>query len=75
VIPWKGKPMARYEYTFVKIELKPGWSVDQPKEDYHKIVEDHAEQGWRLVQIFAPDTSGTRWASYFEMIFEPSAAS
>jgi hypothetical protein len=74
-IPWEGEPMARYEYKFVKIELKPGWAVDQPKEDYHRIIEDHAEDEWRLVQIFAPDNSGTGWASYFEMIFERPAAS
>jgi hypothetical protein len=50
--------MVRYEYRFVKIERKSGWSVDQPREDYHRFIEDHAEEGWRHVQIFAPDTSG-----------------
>jgi len=40
--------------------------------DYHEIIRDHAKQGWRLVQIFAPTVSimdgGT--SEYFELIFE-----
>jgi hypothetical protein len=59
-----------YDYQFVKVELKPGWSTDEPRENYHRIIKDHAREGWRLVQIFAPGTSGTGWASYFEIIFE-----
>ena len=62
--------MQRYEYKFVKVELKSGWSTDEPKENYRRIIEEQAQEGWRLVQIFAPSTSGTGWASYFELIFE-----
>ena len=62
--------MISYEYKFVKVELKSGWSVDTPKEDYHEIVKDNAKNGWRLVQLFAPSTSGTGWATFIELIFE-----
>jgi len=62
--------MQRYEYKFVKVELKSGWSTDEPREDYRRIIEEHGKEGWRLVQIFAPATSGTGWSSYFEVIFE-----
>ena len=62
--------MSRYEYKFVKVELKSGWHVDKPTADYHAIVEEHAREGWRLVQLFAPGTTGTGWATYFEIIFE-----
>ena len=62
--------MQRYEYKFVKVELKSGWSTDEPREDYRRIINEHSEEGWRLVQIFAPATSGTGWSSYFEVIFE-----
>jgi hypothetical protein len=55
---------------FVRVELKSGWRTDTPKEDYHQIVEDHANDGWRLVQLFAPPMSGTGWASFLELIFE-----
>ena len=62
--------MQRYEYKFVKVELKSGWSTDEPRADYRRVIEDQAQEGWRLVQVFAPATSGTGWASYFELIFE-----
>jgi hypothetical protein len=52
------------------VELKSGVHTDTPKENYQKIVHDHAKEGWRLSQIFAPPTSGTGWASYIELIFE-----
>ena len=42
----------------------------QPKEDYHPIIDLHAREGWRLVQIFAPPISGYGIAQYFELIFE-----
>ena len=66
--------MTRYEYKFVKVELKSGMRTDTPKEDYQKIVHDCAKEGWRLLQIFAPPTSGTGWASHFELIFERAQA-
>ncbi len=39
-------------------------------EDYHEIIEGHAKEGWRLVQIFAPPIKGYGIADYFELIFE-----
>ena len=54
----------------MRVELKSGWRMDTPKEDYHTIVQDHAKEGWRLFQLFAPATSGTGWASFIELIFE-----
>ncbi|KEQ22261.1 DUF4177 domain-containing protein [Paenibacillus tyrfis] len=57
-----------YEYKFVKIDLKLFGNT--PKQEYHEIIENHAKEGWRLVQIFAPGTSTYGAASYFEIIFE-----
>lgn len=57
-----------FEYKFVKVELSTWGS--KPKEDYQEIIHKHALDGWRLVQIFAPATSGYGSASYFEIIFE-----
>lgn len=57
-----------YGYKCVTIELST-WSY-KPKEDYHAIIEDHARDGWRLVQIFAPAISGYRVAKFYELIFE-----
>ena len=67
--------MTRYEYKFVRVDLKPGFRTDSPMEDYRKIVEDHAKEGWRLFQLFAPPMSGTGWASYIELIFERAQSS
>ncbi|WP_240374947.1 DUF4177 domain-containing protein [Bacillus piscicola] len=58
-----------YEYKFEKVDLKGGFRM-KPKEDYHDIIREHAKDGWRLVQIFAPGTSSYGLASYFELIFE-----
>ncbi|ARK32496.1 DUF4177 domain-containing protein [Halalkalibacter krulwichiae] len=57
-----------YEYKFVKIDLTT-WA-SKPKEDYHEVIAEHAREGWRFIQIFAPATSGYGSASYFEIIFE-----
>ena len=62
-----------YEYKFVKVELGGfPFSTRKPKIDHHMIIEEHAKEGWRLVQIFAPAVSvisgGT--PDYFEIIFE-----
>lgn len=63
-----------YEYKFVKIELKQGVMNSKPSEDYKEVIEEHAKEGWRLVQIFAPSTYGFGTATYFEMIFEKSVS-
>ena len=57
-----------YEYKFVKIGLTT-WA-SKPKEDYQYIIQSHAKDGWRLVQIFAPATKGYGSAAYFEIILE-----
>lgn len=59
-----------FEYKFVKIELKGGFRGSKPKEDYHPIVERHAAEGWRLVQIFTPPMGHYGAAIYFELVFE-----
>lgn len=57
-----------YEYKFITIELS-SWTR-KPKEDYHRVIEEYARSGWRLVQIFAPPISGYGAAKAFELIFE-----
>lgn len=59
-----------YEYKFVKIELKFSLMALKPKEDYQTIIAEHAKEGWRFVQIFAPSTAGTGSTAYFERIFK-----
>ena len=54
----------KYKYEFVRLEGKQ-------RQEYQEIVGQRAEDGWRLVQIFAPGAGGL-WASadYIELIFE-----
>lgn len=62
-----------YEYKFVKIDLEGFWiSTKKPKTDHHRLIEEHAKERWRLVQIFAPAVSvmGGGIPEYFEIIFE-----
>lgn len=59
-----------YEYKFIEIKLKSGFITRSPKTDYHEVIKKHAEEGWRLVQIFAPSISGYGSSSYYELIFE-----
>ncbi len=61
-----------YEYTFVKIEFTKLSS--KPKLNYQDVIKEKAKDGWRFVQLVAPEiaTSGIGTASYFELIFERS---
>lgn len=59
-----------FEYKFVKISLERGWWIRRPSQDYRAVVREHASQGWRLVQIFAPAIFGYGKAVFFELIFE-----
>ncbi|MCL6604458.1 MAG: DUF4177 domain-containing protein [Paenibacillus sp.] len=60
-----------YQYTFVKVDLK-GILQSKPEEDYQEIIHEHAREGWKLFQIFAPNTYGFGTAAYLELIFERS---
>ena len=62
---------AMYEYKFVRVELG-GIFTRKPKADHHRLVEEYAKEGWRLVQIFSPavSASGGGIPDYFELIFE-----
>lgn len=58
------------EYKFEKIELSGLKGMkSKPKENYHEIIRNHSEEGWELVQIFAPGTSAYGSSSYLEIIF------
>ncbi|MGE7631807.1 DUF4177 domain-containing protein [Bacillus paramycoides] len=59
-----------FRYKFVKIELTWGFTRSKPTEDYQKIIQEHARDGWRFVQIFAPAIGSSGQPEYFELIFE-----
>ena len=56
-----------YEYKFVRIDVS-FWQ--KPQGDHQKVIEEHAREGWRFVQIFAPGIAASGNVKYFELIFE-----
>ena len=62
------------EYRFVRIgeNRLSGLLGPQTKarKRYEEIVHEHARDGWRLIQIFAPGVAAFGAAKYYEMIFE-----
>ena len=68
--------MQRYEYKFVRMESASNWLMGvigptrEARESYPDVVHQHAAEGWRLVQIFAPGLGVQGMAAYLELIFE-----
>jgi hypothetical protein len=67
-----------YEYKFVRLEQYGGSALfgvsDKARNAYEDIVHEHARDGWRLVQIFAPGVAAFGAAKYYELIFERERA-
>ncbi len=67
-----------YEYKFVRLGQYRGSALfgvrDKERETYKDIVREHARDGWRLVQIFAPGIAAFGAAKYYELIFEREGA-
>jgi hypothetical protein len=75
----KGQPVGmRYEYKFVRLGQYWGSAAfgvrDKERDSYQSIVHEHAQDGWRLVQIFAPGIAAFGAAKYYELIFERESA-
>ena len=68
--------MTTYEYEFVRLGEGRSSAVlgvaDKARkaEAYQSVVHERAEEGWRLVQIFAPGVAAFGVARYYELIFE-----
>ena len=60
--------LKKYEYQFVNMEFS--WWGQKVKQDYHEIVKDHAKQGWRLVQRFAPSPGAGGNVGVIELIYK-----
>ena len=59
----------RFEYKFVEVEIDHGFFSNNLPGDYTKIIDDHAKEGWRFVQIFPIEFSGYHPSS-FQIVFE-----
>jgi hypothetical protein len=63
-----------YEYKFVRLgEVRTSalfGAGDRARKGYQDVVDEHARDGWRLAQIFAPGVAAFGAAKYYELIFE-----
>jgi hypothetical protein len=68
----------RFEYKFVRIGEGRTSAIfgvqGRARTTYEQVVHEHAHEGWRLVQIFAPGVASFGAAKYFELIFEREQA-
>ncbi len=64
----------RVEYKFIR--LGEGWMYvsKEAQSTYQEVIQEHAREGWRLVQIFAPPIggAGSGTAKFYELILERS---
>jgi hypothetical protein len=67
-----------FEYRFVRLGENRASALFGPqtkaRHDYQEVVHEHARDGWRLVQIFAPGVAAFGAAKYYELIFERELA-
>ena len=67
-----------YEYKFVRLGEYRGSALsgvsDKARNAYEAVVHEHARDGWRLMQIFAPGVAAFGAAKYYELIFERERA-
>ena len=62
--------MPRFEYKFVRLGEGFMGVRKEAKETYQQVIQEHARNGWRLVQIFAPAIVGYGASKFYEIIFE-----
>jgi len=59
-----------FEYKFVRLGEGFLGVRKEAKSTYQEVINQHAREGWRLVQIFAPGIGAYGFAKYYEIIFE-----
>ena len=64
--------MQKYQYKYVKIKRKifSGW-----EKNYQEVIDQHAKDGWRLVEMFAPAIHGYGSATHVDLVFEKKKSS
>ena len=61
---------AKFEYKFVRIGKGLLGIKGGTQDQYQEIVREHARDGWRLAQVFAPALGSRGDALFFDIIFE-----
>ncbi len=60
----------KYEYKFVRLGEGLMGARSGAERGYQQIIHEHARDGWRLVQVFAPSMGVYGQAKYYEVILE-----
>jgi hypothetical protein len=62
--------MDKFEYKFVRLKQEGMAWPSKATRDGEDIVHHHANEGWRLVQRFAPSIGVAGQPTYFELILD-----
>jgi len=67
--------MAKYEYKFVRVQGRENLLTINIADsaEYQRVIKEHADMGWRFIQIFAPAIEGFGVACNADVIFEREA--
>lgn len=60
----------KFEYKFVRLGEGFLSARSEAINGYQAQIQQHARDGWRLVQIFAPGIGAYGAAKYFELVLE-----
>jgi hypothetical protein len=60
----------QFEYKFIRLGEGLLGVRKEAKATYQDAIQQHAREGWRLVQIFAPGTGAYGAAKFYEIILE-----
>jgi hypothetical protein len=60
----------KYEYKFIRIGKGFLWPKEEAEKKYKSIIHQYAQDGWRLVQIFAPSIGIYGLSRFYEVILE-----
>ena len=69
---WQNRDTMRAKCEYKFIRLGEGWFSARKgaTDEYQEVVHQHAREGWRLVQVFAPGIGAYGAAKYYDIIFE-----
>nr|WP_249651295.1 DUF4177 domain-containing protein [Lysinibacillus sp. D4B3_S18] len=59
-----------FENKFVKVEFHWGLTRSKLAKDLQEIIQEHARDDWRFIQIVAPTIGSSGQPEYFDLIFE-----
>ena len=60
----------RIEYKFVRLGEGLIWFRSYALGEYRHVIQEHAREGWRLVQVFSPSMGLWGVSKFIELIFE-----